>query len=67
MMVPEEQTNIKVKGPHHQHRQHGMRVHLQEPSDLQGEEYTTLPNLIAIKPQPIHYSLVVDKFHINFK
>ncbi|MCI12208.1 hypothetical protein A2U01_0033311, partial [Trifolium medium] len=64
LMALEEQTSINVKRPHHQHKQHGMRVHLQERS---GVEYTSLLNLTAIKPHPIHYRLVVDKFHINIK
>jgi hypothetical protein len=67
LMALEEQTSINVKRPHHQHKQHGMRLHLQEPSDLQGEGYTNLLNLMPIKRQPIHYRLVVDKFHINIK
>lgn len=64
-MAPEEQTSISIKWPSHQHKLHGMRVHLQEPSDLQGEEYTSRLNLTAIKPPPIHYRLVANKFHIN--
>lgn len=56
-MAPEEQTSISIKRPSHQHKLHGMRVHLQEPSDLQGEEYTSLLNLTAIKPPPIHINI----------
>jgi hypothetical protein len=61
LIALEEQTSINVKRPH------GMRVHLQEPSDLQGEGHTSLLDLMTIKRQPIHYRLVVDKFHINIK
>lgn len=62
-MATEEQMTIDLKRPLHQH---GMKVHLQEPSDLPGEAMSLL-NLTIFKFQIIHYMLVIITSHINFK